>query len=200
MSIAFKYKGLSKYARTNIKTYGLVIILFAVLFPLSNAGLISYSITGQLVPICTYIVMAISLNLTVGILGELSLGHAGFMSIGAFTGAILSASLQDKIGSDPVILLLAIIAGGILAGMAGCLIGIPVLRLSGDYLAIVTLAFGEIIKNIINCLYVGIDSNGLHVNMKDAASLGMKGGRIILNGPQGAVGINKIASFTAGFP
>ncbi len=199
MSIASKYKGLSKYARTNIKTYGLVIILFAVLFPLSNAGLISYSITGQLVPICTYIVMAISLNLTVGILGELSLGHAGFMSIGAFTGAILSASLQDKIGSDPVILLLAIIAGGILAGMAGCLIGIPVLRLSGDYLAIVTLAFGEIIKNIINCLYVGIDSKGLHINMKDAASLGMKGGRIILNGPQGAVGINKIASFTAGF-
>ena len=74
------------------------------------------------------------------------------------------------------------VIGGIIAGIMGFLIGIPVLRLSGDYLAIVTLAFGEIIKNIINCLYVGIDKSGLHVNMKDAASLGMKNGRIILNG------------------
>lgn len=86
MSIASKYKGLSKYARTNIKTYGLVIALFAILFPLQNAGMISNSISGQLIPICAYIVMAISLNLTVGVLGELSLGHAGFMSVGAFTG------------------------------------------------------------------------------------------------------------------
>ena len=199
MSIASKYKGLSKYARTNIKTYGLVIIAFAILFPLQSAGAISNSISGQLIPICAYIVMAISLNLTVGILGELSLGHAGFMSVGAFTGVIVTASLQDKVGSDPLKLVIAMVAGGIIAGIMGFLIGIPVLRLSGDYLAIVTLAFGEIIKNIINCLYVGIDSKGLHVHMKDAASLGMKGGRIILNGPQGAVGINKIASFTAGF-
>ena len=132
-------------------------------------------------------------------LGELSLGHAGFMSVGAFTGAIVTAALQDKVGSDPVRLVIAMVAGGIIAGIMGFLIGIPVLRLSGDYLAIVTLAFGEIIKNIINCLYVGIDKSGLHVNMKDAASLGMKNGRIILNGPQGAVGITKIATFTAGF-
>ena len=96
-------------------------------------------------------------------------------------------------------LVIAMVIGGIIAGIMGFLIGIPVLRLSGDYLAIVTLAFGEIIKNIINCLYVGIDKSGLHVNMKDAASLGMKNGRIILNGPQGAVGITKIATFTAGF-
>ena len=174
MSIASKYKGLSKYARTNIKTYGLVIALFAILFPLQNAGMISNSISGQLIPICAYIVMAISLNLTVGVLGELSLGHAGFMSVGAFTGAIVTAALQDKVGSDPVRLVIAMVIGGIIAGIMGFLIGIPVLRLSGDYLAIVTLAFGEIIKNIINCLYVGIDKSGLHVNMKDAASLGMK--------------------------
>ena len=150
MSIASKYKGLSKYARTNIKTYGLVIIAFAILFPLQSAGAISNSISGQLIPICAYIVMAISLNLTVGVLGELSLGHAGFMSVGAFTGAIVTAALQDKVGSDPVRLVIAMVAGGIIAGIMGFLIGIPVLRLSGDYLAIVTLAFGEIIKNIIN--------------------------------------------------
>ena len=72
MSIASKYKGLSKYARTNIKTYGLVISLYLqYCFPLQNAGMISNSISGQLIPICAYIVMAISLNLTVGVLGEL---------------------------------------------------------------------------------------------------------------------------------
>ena len=199
MSIASKYKALSKFARTNIKTYSLVIIAFAIIFPLQSAGMINNSVSGQLVPICTYIVLAISLNLTVGILGELSLGHAGFMSVGAFSGVVAAASLQDSVSSDPVRLLFAIIIGGIFAGIAGLLIGIPVLRLRGDYLAIVTLAFGEIIKNIINCLYIGIDKNGLHFSMKDTASLGMTNGRIILNGPQGAVGISKIATFTAGF-
>lgn len=199
MSIASKYKALSKYARTNIKTYGLVIIAFAIMFPLQSAGAVNNSISGQLVPICTYIVLAISLNLTVGILGELSLGHAGFMSVGAFSGVIAAAAFRDSVASDPLRLLIVIIIGGIFAGIAGLLIGIPVLRLRGDYLAIVTLAFGEIIKNIINCLYVGIDSKGLHFSMKDTASLGMTNGKIVLNGPQGAVGITKIATFTAGF-
>ncbi len=199
MSIASKYKALSKFARTNIKTYGLVIIAFAIMFPLQSAGMLNNSISGQLVPICTYIVLAVSLNLTVGVLGELSLGHAGFMSVGAFSGVVAAAAFQDSVGSDPLRLLLAIIIGGIFAGIAGLLIGIPVLRLRGDYLAIVTLAFGEIIKNIINCLYVGLDSKGLHFSLKDTASLGMTNGRIVLNGPQGAVGISKIATFTAGF-
>lgn len=194
-----KFRDLSKYARTNLKTYGLVIIAFAILFPLQSAGMLSNSLNGQLIPICVYIVLAISLNLTVGISGELSLGHAGFMSVGAFSGVIAAAALQDSIGSEPLRLVFVIIVGGIFAGIAGLLIGIPVLRLRGDYLAIVTLAFGEIIKNIINCLYVGIDGSGLHFSVTDTASLGMSGGRIILNGPQGAVGITKIASFTAGF-
>lgn len=194
-----KYKSLSKFARTNITTYGIVIIAFAILFPLQSAGMLSNSINGQLIPICAYIVLAISLNLTVGVLGELSLGHAGFMSVGAFSGVIAAASMQDAVGFEPLRLALTIIIGGIFAGIAGLLIGIPVLRLRGDYLAIVTLAFGEIIKNIINCLYVGIDAGGLHFSVTDTASLGMSGGRIILNGPQGAVGISKIATFPAGF-
>ena len=79
-----KNKKLNKFTLTNIKCYGMVLIAFAIMYPLQSAGIISNSIRGQLVPICTYIVMAISLNLTVGFLGELSLGHAGFMSIGAF--------------------------------------------------------------------------------------------------------------------
>ena len=193
-----KLKNMNKFTLTNLKSYGIVLIAFAVLFPMQNMGMINNSISGQLVPICTYIVMAISLALTVGFLGELSLGHAGFMSIGAFTGVITAICLKDSVSSSDMQLLAAIIVGGIFAGIAGLLIGIPVLRLRGDYLAIVTLAFGEIIKNIINCLYVGKDASGLHFSMKDAASLGMTNGKLILNGPQGAVGISRISGFGAG--
>ena len=194
-----KTKKLSKDTWTKIRCFGLVIIAYLILFPLQKGGLISNSISGQLVPITTYIVMAISLNLTVGFLGELSLGHAGFMSVGAFTGVICAISLQDKITVAPVRLLIAILVGGVFAGIAGLLIGIPVLRLKGDYLAIVTLAFGEIIKNIIYCLYAGIDENGLHFSMKGIDSLNLaETGKVIIKGPQGAVGISKIATFTSG--
>lgn len=192
-----KWKSLSSYARTNTLSYGIILIAYAILMPLHSAGKLSNSMSGILVPICTYIVLAVSLNLTVGVLGELSLGHAGFMSVGAFSGVIAAASLQDIVTSAPLRLLIAIVIGGVLAGVAGLLIGIPVLRLRGDYLAIVTLAFGEIIKNLINCLYVGIDKHGLHISLSGTGSLGMEGGRNIISGPQGAVGVTKIATFTA---
>lgn len=193
-----KIRKFNKFTLTNIKSYGIVLLAFAILYPMQNFGMISHSISGQLVPICTYIVMAISLNLTVGFLGELSLGHAGFMSVGAFTGVITAVCLKEIVTSTALRLLIAIITGGVFAGIAGLLIGIPVLRLRGDYLAIVTLAFGEIIKNIINCLYVGVDASGLHMSMTSAEALGMVKGKLILNGPQGAVGNTKIATFTAG--
>ena len=194
-----KANRINKFTLTNIKAYGIVLIAFAVLFPMQSAGMINHSISGQLVPICTYIVMAISLNLTVGFLGELSLGHAGFMSVGAFTGVITTVCLQESVASPGLRLLIAIIIGGLFAGIAGLVIGIPVLRLRGDYLAIVTLAFGEIIKNIINCLYVGLDSSGLHISMKSVQALGMaEDGITIINGPQGAVGVPEISSFVAG--
>jgi branched-chain amino acid transport system permease protein len=91
--------------------------------------------------------------------------------------------------------------GAACAGVTGLLIGIPVLRLNGDYLAIVTLAFGEIIKNIINCLYVGVDSRGLHVSfLTTADALRLEdGGKVIINGPMGVAGIQKLSTFTAGF-
>lgn len=194
-----KLKNLNKFTLTNIKAYGMVILAFVILFPLQSAGMISNSVSGQLVPICTYVVMAISLNLTVGFLGELSLGHAGFMSVGAFSGVIVAACLQQNgVTANPVILIASIIVGGLLAGVMGLVIGIPVIRLKGDYLAIVTLAFGEIIKNIINCLYIGVDGKGLHISMTSADALSLESGRLILNGPQGAMGISKIATFTAG--
>ncbi len=193
-----KIKSLNKFTLVNIKSYGLVLIAFAILFPLQSTGIINNSISGQLVPICTYIVMAISLTLTVGFLGELSLGHAGFMSVGAFTGVITVICLQGMITNSALQLLVSNIVGGFFAGIAGLLIGIPVLRLRGDYLAIVTLAFGEIIKNIMNCVYVGVDETGLHLSTVSADALNLVNGKLILNGPQGAVGITKIASFGAG--
>jgi branched-chain amino acid transport system permease protein len=190
----------SKHTRSNFITYTMVIVVYAVMQVLQSTGSLTSSLQGQLVPICAYIVMAVSLNLTVGVLGELSLGHAGFMSLGAFTGVVVSIGLKASIAAGPVRLGLAMLTGAVIAGIFGFIVGVPALRLRGDYLAIVTLAFGEIVKNVLNTVYVGVDGNGLHLSMKDAASLRMaEGGTIIMNGPMGAVGVNKLASFTAGF-
>lgn len=179
--------------------YGLVLAFYFVIQILLGADLMSSSFKNQLVPICVYMIMAVSLNLVVGISGELSLGHAGFMSVGAFTGVIVSASLMQAIPSAPMRLFVTILIGGIMAAFAGLLVGIPVLRLHGDYLAIVTLAFGEIIKNLMNCLYVGMDEKGLHFSMKDVASMGMDPtGQTIINGPMGALGVTKTATFLSG--
>ena len=198
-------KTLNKTKIADFATYIGVVIAFIVMNALMNEGLLTRSMKGQLVPICCYIVMAVSLNLTVGILGELSLGHAGFMSVGAFTGVVTAMSLQSAIPSDGVRLALAIVMGAIFAGIAGTLVGIPVLRLHGDYLAIVTLAFGEIIKELINCLIIGYDENGLHFIFNPAGNktvddLGLSAsGTAIIKGAQGATGTATIATFTAGF-
>ncbi len=178
-------------------TFAVLIILFIVLTVMINNKSISRTLKGQLIPICSWIVMAVSLNLVVGISGELSLGHAGFMGIGAFSGIIVSGWLLNGFQmEDPALrLLIAILAGGIVAGAAGALIGIPVLRLRGDYLAIVTLAFGEIIKNVMNCVYVSADGKALHWGFLN----GDLPGTLLLNGPMGAVKVKTIATFTAGF-
>ena len=201
---------ISKKLRSNLITYGLVIIAFLIC-KLAIAGTIdgfkmTRSLKGQLVPICVYIVMAVSLNLTVGISGELSLGHAGFMSVGAFSGIVVSSWLLNAFGgsesvlavladNETIRLLLALLAGGVFAGIAGVLIGIPVLRLRGDYLAIVTLAFGEIIRSVLNTLYFSVDGTALHLGFNNPNIAG----KIIYNGPAGAVGVDKIATFDMGF-
>lgn len=194
-----KMKKLSPASRSGFINYAIVLVFFAIFQTLLSTGNLSNNFTGQLIPICAYVVMALSLNLVVGISGELSLGHAGFMSIGAFTGVIVSMSLQSSVSSAPLRLLAAIVAGTLVSAVAGVIIGVPVLRLNGDYLAIVTLAFGEIIKNILNCLYVGVDGKGLHISMKDANALNLdENGLVILKGPMGATGITKLSGFVSG--
>ena len=141
-----------KINRRQCITYAFVIAAYIVLQILSGQKLLSSTARGMLVPICAYVVMAVSLNLTVGVMGELSLGHAGFMSVGAFMGTTAAVSLQGVIASAPLRLAIAMVIGAIFAAIIGFLIGIPVLRLRGDYLAIVTLAFGEIIKSIFTNL------------------------------------------------
>ena len=181
-------KNMNKTKRSNLITYAIVIVAFVVMQILSSTGSISSLLTGLLVPLCTYIILAVSLNLVVGILGELSLGHAGFMCVGAFTSAVFTKCMMHTITVPTVRFLLALLVGVVCAGICGVLIGIPVLRLRGDYLAIVTLAFGEIIKNLINILYVGVDDKGLHV-ATSAANLKLDpGGKQIIKGALGVSG------------
>ena len=192
-------KKISKTSLGGFINYGIVVLAFAALQGLTSMGMLSNSLQSLLVPACCYVVMAVSLNLTVGILGELSLGHAGFMSLGAFSGIVVSILLQEIIPLAPLRLAVSMAAGALAGALGGAVVGVPVLRLQGDYLAIVTLAFGQIIKNIIMVLYVGVDGKGLHVAVKADSFLLAEDGVTIIKGPMGAVGVTRLATFTAGF-
>lgn len=187
---------LTKSTKSTLITIGMVVVAYIIMMILTKAGALSSLLKGLLVPLCIYAIIAVALNLTVGILGELSLGHAGFMCVGAFTSAFFSFLMKDTMAAGPRFLI-AIIIGAVVSALFGLLIGIPVLRLQGDYLAIVTLAFGEIIKNVINVLYVGRDANGFHFSTKDFMSLNMEpDGKIIINGAQGITGTPHDSNFT----
>ena len=141
---------MTKTTKNNFITCGITLGLFVIFGIQSFAGVLGSQYSGLLVPIGIYIILSISLNLTVGILGELSLGHAGFMCVGAYAGGIFSLLTQESINPSWLRMILALIVGGLAAAAFGVLIGIPVLRLRGDYLAIVTLGFGEIIRITLN--------------------------------------------------
>lgn len=195
---------LKKDARRDIITIAGTAVGLGILMILAGSGVLGRAHIALLVPICCWIVAALGLNLCVGILGELSLGHAGFMSVGCFVGITVSEALAVSVPDETIRLILAIVIGAIFAAIMGFLIGIPVLRLKGDYLAIVTLAFGEIIKDIINCLIIGVDEKGLHIifnatGSKTAADLNLaEGGKAIIQGAQGAVGTQTISTFLGG--
>ena len=193
-----KSKAKQKTFINNMITYAIVVVAYIVVHILMGTGHMSSLMKGLLVPFCIYVIMAVSLNLTVGILGELSLGHAGFMCVGAFAGALFSKCMKGSM-NPTVSLIIAVIIGAVVAAVFGILIGIPVLRLKGDYLAIVTLAFGEIIKNIINAVYLGRDGSGFHISLKDSMSLNMDAdGEVLIKGAQGITGTPQAATFTIG--
>ena len=130
----------------------LAIVLAALVFgALSLTGNVKMGTQFLMEQIAIAALLAVSLGMVVGFLGELSLGHAGFMCAGAYLGGKVAQLLTASSGNGNSILTLAFacIAGGIAAAVLGFVIGLPALRLRGDYLAIVTLAFGEIVRNVI---------------------------------------------------
>ena len=138
----------------------IALVVYAAVMGLVKGGVLSRQMMSLITPVCVYVMMSVSLSLVVGFLGELSLGHAAFMSIGAYTGCLFLIATKDIL---PVLvsLLLAVFIGGVAAALLGVVIGIPVLRLKGDYLAIVTLGFGEIIKSVFNSLKITGGAKGL---------------------------------------
>ena len=166
-----------KRQRTDLLTVAAVAALFVVMAALLYTGHLTRQVTNMLVPVAVYIVMAVSLNLVVGLLGELSLGHAGFMSVGLFSGCLVAIALHTTALPLGVRLPVSMLAGGLMAAVFGLLVGLPALRLRGDYLAIVTLACGEIIKNIITNLNItggalGLDTSSIYAGAKDLLPYG----------------------------
>jgi len=127
----------------------IVVAVFTVVFSImSFSGSITSSTLYLLEKIAIAVMLAVSLSIVVGFLGELSLGHAGFMCVGAYLGGKTSVILEPIIGTGFLSLLISIVVGGLVAALFGIIIGLPALRLRGDYLAIVTLAFGEIVRSV----------------------------------------------------
>jgi branched-chain amino acid transport system permease protein len=139
-----------------------VLVLFLIVSSIMGAnGAISRSMLGLLPRIAYSIIAAVSLNLVVGFLGELSLGHAGFMCVGAYIGCYIGKLISAYIDSQLAVFLIALVIGGCVAALFGFVVGLPALRLKGDYLAIVTLAFGEIVRNVFKNLEMFGGAQGL---------------------------------------
>lgn len=135
----------------NWKQYSNYIVIAAltvILSILSFAGMLESSTIYLLEKIIIAVMLAVSLSVVVGFLGELSLGHAGFMCVGAYLGGKMACLLEPSLGNGFLALIIAVLIGGAIAAICGMIIGLPALRLKGDYLAIVTLAFGEIVKSV----------------------------------------------------
>lgn len=188
----------NKNNKSRTISFSLIIFAYLLIEILMNVTRMSRLFTSLLVPTCVYIVAAIALNLVVGFSGELSLGHAGFMAVGAFTAVVISGILQSTITNEILRLIISIIIGGTVSGLFGLIISVPVLKLSGDYLAIVTLAFGQIIKSLLTNIYLGLDTKGLHFSFV-TNDIELDGGKMLLSGPMGATDTAKISNFTAGF-
>ncbi len=151
--------------------YFVIAVFLIAMIGLDAGGMLGRSTVGILSRIAYCIILAVSLNLVVGFLGELSLGHAGFMCVGAYVGCFCANLLHKSIASDLLVLIIAMLIGGATAAVFGFIVGLPALRLRGDYLAIVTLAFGEIVRNIFNGWDAFGGAMGLSTKPYDAHSL-----------------------------
>lgn len=129
--------------------FALVAGFYVIISILIATGILNRYYTFLLISVLIMIVMASSLNIATGFLGQLVLGHAGFMAIGAYTAGLIAVELGDSITNDYMIFFISSIGAMITAGIAGLLVGTPALRLRGDYLGIMTLGFGEIVRLII---------------------------------------------------
>jgi len=162
-------------SKDNIKKFvvGAVLILavYGILSLLLSVGVLNHFHRGLIIVICVNVMLAVSLNLSAGFLGQLVLGHAAFMSIGAYAAAIFSIHLGINNSWGLVI---SLIFGGLVAALFGLGIGIPALRLRGDYIAIITLGFGQIVQSIV-------------LNLP------------ITGGPMGLIGIPRTTNFTVAF-
>ncbi len=191
-----------KNTRTYVISFALILIFWAVVEVMGMSGMMSSKMQGLLIPICAYAIMAVSLNLVVGFLGELSLGHAAFMLAGATAGVVFYNGAGLNMPQVPRVIITLII-GAIAAGLFGVIVGVPVLRFSGDYLAIVTLAFCQILKNVLSTTYLGVDSTGVHIALEQSKFRMEPGAKPLIKGAQPISGINKISpnmmiSFTVG--
>ena len=191
-----------KSTKTYIFSYALIIGFWAVVMIMDRMNLLSSKMVGLLIPICAYAIMAVSLNLVVGYLGQLSLGHAAFMLAGAAAGVVFYNGAGLNMPQVPRVIITLLI-GALAAGIFGVIVGVPVLRFSGDYLAIVTLAFCQILKNVLSTTYLGVDSNGLHLAFDQSSFRMEPGAKPLIKGAQPISGINKISpnmmiSFTVG--
>ncbi len=191
-------KNFFKKNRKPLTSYLIVIVAYVLITILNSTGSLSQTMNALLVPTCSYIVAALALNLLVGYLGDLCLGQAGFMAVGAFSGVVCAGCLERN-GFSPVLcLIIAILVGGLISSVFGLIIGIPVLKLDGDYLAIVTLAFCQIIKTIFLNLYVGVDDAGLHMSfISDNTNLA-DNGDLLIKGALGASTATKLSTFLSG--
>ncbi|MDO5293389.1 MAG: branched-chain amino acid ABC transporter permease [bacterium] len=147
MANEFVKKKSGEVKKSTIKKIIIIALIYVGVIVLVNSGILGYQYRNLLVSVSVNIIMAVSLNLVTGFLGELSLGHAGFMAVGAYTGSLITLHLDLPMWIEVIV---GLAGAGIMAAIFGILIGIPVLRLHGDYLAIVTLAFGQIIASILN--------------------------------------------------
>lgn len=156
----------------NSLNYFIILAVLIVMIVLNQAGVLGKGDRSMLTRIAFSAILAVSLNLVVGFLGELSLGHAGFMCVGAYIGCFFANFLRSVMGGgDLLIFILSMLLGGFVAALFGFVVGMPALRLKGDYLAIATLAFGEIVRNIFKNLPLFGGAMGLSTQLYDSNSL-----------------------------